>query len=72
MNLAFLNILEENKRDTELKPLLDIGTCDFPNFRKWSKYGGKTSNRDVKKLLNAMFKGTLIQILKSLYVFVFQ
>ena len=33
MNLAFLNILEETRHDAELNLLLDIGACDFNNFR---------------------------------------
>ena len=39
MNLAFLNIFEENRRDTELKPLLDIGTCGLQIFHNSFEHG---------------------------------
>ena len=56
VNLSFLKILDEHRRDAELNPLIDIGTCVLHTVYNSFKYGKKDGNWNIKKLLNLMFK----------------
>ena len=51
-----MNILEENWRNAELNPLLDIGMLGLHIVHNSFQHGEKASNWSVKKLLNAIFK----------------
>ena len=55
INLSYLKILNEHRRDAQLNPLIDIGTGYIPYIIRL-KNGEKESNWNVKKLSNAMFK----------------
>ena len=54
--MSFLKILDEHRRDAELNPLIDIGTCVLHTVYNSFKYGKKDGNWNIKKLLNLMFK----------------
>ena len=56
VNLSFLKILDEHRRNAELKPLTDIGTCGFHVLHNSFKHREKESNWNMKKLSNSMFK----------------
>ena len=54
--MSFLKILDEHRRDAELNPLIDIGTCGLHTVYNSFKYGKKDGNWNIKKLLNLRFK----------------
>ena len=56
VNFLFLRILDEHRHDSELNPLVDIGTCVLHTKHNLFKHGEKESNWNIKKLLNHMFK----------------
>ena len=56
MNLKFLGILNEKRKNSELKELISIGTCGLHTIHRAFQHGGEASTWDMKKLLGAMFK----------------
>ena len=56
VNLAFLELLKESRREAELNELLDIGTCGLHIVHNVFQHGEKTSNWNAKKHLSAMSK----------------
>ena len=56
MNLKFLGILNEKRKNSELKELISIGTCGFHTIHRAFQHGAEASTWDMKKLLGAMFK----------------
>ena len=56
VNLAFLNLLNESRSESELSKLLDIGTCSLHSVHNAFQHGEKASNWNIKKHLSAMSK----------------
>ena len=56
VNLSFLKLLDEHRRDADLNPLINIGTCGLHTVHNSFKHGEKESDWNIKKLLNSMFK----------------
>ena len=50
VDLSFLKNLDEHRRDAELNPLIDIGTCGLHTLHNSFKHGGKESNWSIKKI----------------------
>ena len=56
MNLKFLGILNEKRKNPELKELISIGTCGLHTIHCAFQHGAEALTWDMKKLLGAMFK----------------
>ena len=56
VNLSFLNLVRENRKDNNLQELLEIGTCGLHTVHCGLKHGGKASDWNIDKLLSAMYK----------------
>ena len=56
VNLKFLDNLREQRRDQNLKELLEIGTCGLHIVHNAFKHGGKASGWSIDKILAAMYK----------------
>ena len=54
MNLAFLNLAHENRKDDLLDPLIDIGTCSLHTLHRSFQTGEKTTDWNIKKLLSSI------------------
>ena len=54
MNLAFLNLAHENRKDDLLDPLIDIGTCSLHTLHHSFQTGEKTTDWNIKKLLSSI------------------
>ena len=56
MNLKFLGISNEKRKNSELKELISNGTCRLNIIHRAFQHGAEASTWDMKKLLRAMFK----------------
>ena len=56
MNLAFLNLVHENRKDDLLDPLIDIRTCSLHTLHRSFQTGEKATDWNIKKLLSSMNK----------------
>ena len=56
VNLAFLNLVHENRKDDLLDPLIDIGTCSLHTLHRSFQTGEKATDWNIKKLLSSMNK----------------
>ena len=56
VNLSFLKLLDEHRRDADLNPLINIDTCGLHTVHNSFKHGEKESDWNIKKLLNSIFK----------------
>ena len=56
VNLAFLNLVHENRKDDLLDPLIDIGTCSLHTLHRFFQTGEKATDWNIKKLLSSMNK----------------
>ena len=56
VNLAFLNLVHENRKDDLLDPLIDIGTCSFHTLHRSFQTEEKATDWNIKKLLSSMNK----------------
>ena len=64
VNLSFLKILDEHRRDAKLNPLIYIETCGLHTVYNSFKYGKKDGNWNIKKLLNLMKVHHAVQVMK--------
>ena len=56
VNLSFLGILHEQRRDNNLEQFLEVETCGLHTVHNGFKYGGKASGWSIDKVLGAMYK----------------
>ena len=60
VNLSFLKILDERRRDAELSPLIDLGICGLHTVQNLFKHGEKESNGTLRnfkiRFLNYLMK----------------
>ena len=56
VNLKFLDIVREERKDNDLKGLLEVGTCGLHTVHGALKHGGKASGWNIDKILSAIFK----------------
>ena len=56
VNLAFRNLVHENRKDDLLDPLIDIGTCSLHALHRSFQTGEKATDWNIKKLLSSMNK----------------
>ena len=56
VNLGFLEINKENRKDANLKPLLIIETCGLHTVHNAFKNGGKPRGWSIDKVLYSMYK----------------
>ena len=56
VNLEFLNLVHENRKDDLLDPLIDIGTCSLHTLHRSFQTGEKATDWNIKKLLSSMNK----------------
>lgn len=56
MNLSFLNKVREQRKDDNMKQLLDVGTCGLHNVHNSFKHGAVASGWAIDKILKAMYK----------------
>ena len=56
VNLAFLNLVHENRKDDLLDPLIDIGTCSLHTLHRFFQTGEKATDWNIKKLLSSLNK----------------
>ena len=56
VNLAFLNLVHENRKDDLLDPLIDIGTCSLHTLHRSFQTGEKTTDSNIKKLISSVNK----------------
>ena len=56
VNLAFLNLVHENRKDDLLDPLIDIGTCSLHTLHRSFQTEEKATDWNIKKLLSSMNK----------------
>lgn len=56
VNLKFLDIVKEERKDKDLKELLNVGTCGLHTVHGALKHGGKASGWNIDKVLSAIFK----------------
>ena len=56
VNLAFLNLVHENRKDDLLDPLIDIGTCSLHTLHRSFQTGEKATDWNIKKLLSSINK----------------
>ena len=56
MNLLFLKILAEKRKDEEFSQLIDLGTCGLHTAHTAFKHGEKVSDWQLKKLMSSMSK----------------
>ena len=56
VNLAFLNLVHENRKDDLLDPLIDIRTCSLHTLHRSFQTGEKATDWNIKKLLSSMNK----------------
>ena len=56
VNLAFLKLLNEKRKDEELCKLIDIGTCGLHVLHGSFKHGEEKSEWKLKKLLSSRYK----------------
>ena len=56
VNLAFLNLVHENRKDDLLDPLIGIGACSLHTLHRSSQTGEKATDWNIKKVLSSMNK----------------
>ena len=56
VNLEFLNLVHENRKDDLLDPLIDIGTCSLHTLHRSFQTGEKATDSNIKKLISSMNK----------------
>ena len=56
VNLAFLNLVHENRKDDLLDPLIGIGICSLHTLHRSFQTGEKATDWNIKKLLSSMNK----------------
>ena len=56
VNLRFLDIVREDRKDKSQKPLLEIGTCGLHVTHASIKHGGNANGWIIDKILSAMYK----------------
>ena len=56
VNLLFLKIIAEKRKDEELSQLIDLGTCGLHTVHNALKHGEKASDLQLKKLMSSMSK----------------
>jgi hypothetical protein len=56
VNLLFLKVLAEKRKDEELTQLIDLGTCGLHTAHNAIKHGEKASEWQLKKLMSSMIK----------------
>ena len=56
MNLSFLNMVLEQRRDDNMKQLFEVGTCGLHIVHNAFKHGAKASGWCFGKILKAMYK----------------
>ena len=56
VNLAFLNLVHENRKDDLLDPLIDIRTCSLHTLHRSFQTGEKATDWNIKKLLSSINK----------------
>ena len=56
VNLRFLDIVREDRKDKSQKPLLEIGTCGLDVIHGSIKHSGNANGWTIDKILSAMYK----------------
>ena len=56
VNLAFLDIINDKRKEIEFSRLIHIGTCGLHTFHNAFSHGAKASSWKLKELLSAMYK----------------
>ena len=56
VNLSFLSILEEKRKDENLSVLLDLGTCGLHTVHNSFKHGESASGWKMKKMMSSLYK----------------
>ena len=56
VNLKFLDIVRKERKDNDLKGLLEVGTCGLHTVYGAIKYGEKASGWNIDKILSAIFE----------------
>ena len=56
VNLAFLKIVDSSRKDDELDPLIDIGTCGLHTLHRSFQHGENATDWKIKKLLSSNYK----------------
>ena len=56
INLKFLNLMRENRKENNIPELLKIGTCGLHIVHGSFKYGLNVTKWDLDKILSAMWK----------------
>lgn len=59
VNVKFLDILQEKRKNAEMKELISIGTCGLHTIHHGFQNGKNTLRWSLKKVLSAMFKISL-------------
>ena len=56
MNLHLLEIVKVKRKDANLKPLLNIGTCGLHTVHNAFKHGAKASEWSIDQVLSSLYK----------------
>ena len=56
VNLAFLDIINDKRKEMEFSRLIHIGTCGLHTFHNAFSHGAKASSWKLKELLSTMYK----------------
>ena len=56
INLAFLDIINNKRKEMEFSQLIHIGTCGLHTLHNAFSHGAKASSWKLKELLSAMYK----------------
>ena len=56
VNLSFLEMVKDNRKEEELPKLIDLGTCGLHTIHNGFKHGEKASGWFVNKFLTALYK----------------
>ena len=56
VNVRFLDLVREDRKDKSQKPLLEIGTCGLRVTHGSIKHGGNANGWTINKILSAMHK----------------